>query len=260
LMNCWNFGNMLSLTTELAGDLAWSPQPADLDQALLNLATRHFGRQAAATVVEGWKLLSEAMEDFPGSIPVLYNGPVNRGPVLPFLLDKVNKSFPHSWLPDLDIEGDDLNSWVSPFGPDQVIKSFRSLAERWQKGVDVMRSALDLASGADRAALQKELGVAQFCALQFRCAANITEFYVTRDRYHDTENPNERQASKQKMIALMKDEQQNCQDALTLVEADPRLGFHGEAYTYLVTSDGIRAKLEQLKQAVEALRLSSLSH
>ena len=253
LMNCWNFGNMPSLTTELAGIMGWDDAPQSVDEALTQLATRHFGRAAAPRVAAGWKLLSDAMQDFPGSIPVQYYGPVNRGPVLPLFLEQKGKEFPRSWLPDVDIEGDDLSRWTPPFGPEQVIKSFRALYDGWVKGLDALRTAIELAQGEDRTELVKEVGVAEMCALQFRCAANITEFIVTRDQWHAAIDTAKREPLRQRMLELLEDERETCEKVLPLLAADPRLGFHGEAYGYLVTDELVRSQLDGIEQTMSEL-------
>ncbi|MGD9495402.1 MAG: hypothetical protein AB7Y46_03725, partial [Armatimonadota bacterium] len=80
MMTCWNFGNMPSLGTEVAGEMTWDPQPT-VEEALLAVATRHFGAAAAPHMVSGWEQLCRAQDDLPTSIPVMYYGPMSRGPV-----------------------------------------------------------------------------------------------------------------------------------------------------------------------------------
>lgn len=253
LMVCWNFGNMPSLATELAGMMSWSDAPTEPEDALKELAVRHFGSEAASCVVEGWKLISRAMEDFPGSIPVMYYGPVNRGPAYPLLLERVGKPFPRSWLLDVDAEGDDLNSWVRPFGAEHVLKCFRSLSARFAEGADKMLSGSQKAAGDDAEVLVREAGVAQACAAQFRSAANITEFLLVRDRWYDADKPEEKDELRRKLIAILQDEAENCKQVLALVDQDPRLGFHGEAYGYLFNRPLIEAKLQRLQETLATL-------
>lgn len=252
MMTCWNFGNMPSLATELAGMMSWAPQPGP-DQAVEELAARHFGVAAAAQVVEGWRLLSEAMEDFPGSIPVLYNYPANRGPAFPFVLERIGRGFPASWLLERDIDADDPSGWAVPFGPEHALKCLRSLCEKWEKGVDVLEAALLLAEGADRAELEREVGVARMCLIQFRSAANVTDFLLTRKRWYEATDVAEREALKRRMLEIMEDERRNCEAALPLVDADPRLGFHGEAYGYMYNRELIERKLARLEDTRKQL-------
>lgn len=106
MMTCWNFGNMASIATEVAGEYSWAPQPPDAATGLRRVAVRHFGEAAAADVVAAWDLLTRAHDDFPSSIPTMYYGPIGRGPAFPFVFDRIDRPFPDSWLLTDDIEGD----------------------------------------------------------------------------------------------------------------------------------------------------------
>jgi hypothetical protein len=252
-MTCWNFGNMPSLATELFGAMAWEPQPQNSDDVLLQLAARHFGHRAAPKVVHAWKLISDAMEDFPGSIPVQYHGPVSRGPAFPFVLERIGRTFPRSWLLDCNVDADDMSNWVSPFGAEHVLRCFRSLYQRWQQGVRVLDEAVTLADGEDRAALMLEAGVARICAIQFRSAANVVDFLLTRDQWYRASSPAERQRLRARLVEILQDEENNCEAALPLVDADSRLGFHGEAYGYMFNRPLIEAKLARLRETIAQL-------
>lgn len=247
MMTCWNFGNMPSLATELAGTMCWAPQPQP-DEAVAQIATMHFGAAAAHQVVEGWRLLSEAIEDFPGSIPVLYNYPGNRGPAFPFVLERIGRGFPASWLLERDIDADDPSGWAVPFGAEHALKCLRSLCEKWEKGVAALEAAVPLAAGADRAELEREVGVARMCLIQFRSAANVTDFLLTRNRWYETSDVGEKETLKRRMLEIIEDERENCEAALPLVDADSRLGFHGEAYGYMYNRELIEKKLARLEE------------
>ncbi len=253
LMSCWNFGNMPSLATELAGALSWEPQPADAEAVLTELASRHFGPAAAPKVVEGWRLISEAMEDFPGSIPVQYHGPVSRGPAFPFVLERIGETFPRSWLLDCNVDADDMSNWVSPFGPEHVLVCFRSLVERWEKGVAVLTEALALTEGEDRTALEREIGVARICAIQFCSAANVVDFLLTRDQWYEAADEEQKESLRLRLIEILRAEEANCEAALPLVDADARLGFHGEGYGYMFNRPLIEQKLERLRATLVVL-------
>jgi len=253
LMTCWNFGNMPSLATELAGLLAWDPQPEDPDEVLAQLASRHFGPEAAPRVVEAWNLLSEAIEDFPGSIPVQYHGPVSRGPAFPFVLERINQTFPRSWLLDCDVDGDDMSNWLSPFTAEHVLTCFHSLCGRWREGVRAMLDALPLAQGGDAEALAREAGAARVCGCQFRSAANVVDFLLTRDQWYEAEDAEAKETLRGRLVEILRDEERNCEEALPLVDADSRLGFHGEGYGYMFNRPLIEAKLSRLRDALAEL-------
>jgi len=249
MMTCWNFGNMPSLGTEIAGEMNWHPQPS-VEEALRALATRHFGPEAAGPMVAGWEQLCRAQDDFPTSIPVMYYGPMSRGPVLPWVFDRIDRKFPRSWLLDTIIEGDRLD-WVTPFGAEKVLECYRAVADQWAEGIALMEPALATATGADLLRLQQEIGLARFCLVQLRSSANMVDFLLARDAYHASVDPAERRALLDRMEALCRDELENAAAAIPLCAGDSRLGWHGEAYGYMVTRELVEAKLANLRALIE---------
>lgn len=247
LMTCWNFGNMPSLATEVANEFSWEPQPTQVEEALRRIATRHFGLQAAGDVVAGWEQMSRALEDFPGSIPVMYYGPVARGPAFLFIYDKINRTFPETWLLDTRPEGDLLDHWTEPFGPERVRDCYRAVASAWGEGVALMEQALTKVEGEDLARLKREIGVAEMFQIQLVSGANAIDFLLTRNARYEENDPTKQGELLDRLAAICRAEIENSRLALPLVEADPRLGFHGEAYGYMFNQELIEQKIAGLE-------------
>jgi len=247
MMMCWNFGNVLSLSTETAREFSWDPAPASIEEGLLRVATRNFGPDAAPDVVAGWDRISHAQDDFPGSIPVMYYGPISRAPSFAFEFDRIDKAFPNSWLLDEDPRGDIVGEWTSPFGGPKVVECYRAVAAGWQEGVDLMRRGLAKARGEDRQRLERELGVAEICRIQLVCSADLIDFLMARDAFIEATDAAERRRLLDRMEALCKDERATAALAIPLCEADSRLGWHGEAYGPMFTRELIEAKLAGLE-------------
>ena len=246
MMMCWNFGNVLSLSTETAREFSWDPAPTSIEEGLLRVATRHFGPEAAPDVVAGWDRISRAHDDFPGSIPVMYYGPISRAPSFAFEFDRIGKAFPNSWLLDEDPRGDIVGEWTSPFGGPKVVECYRAVAAGWQEGVDRMRRGLAKAQGEDLERLDREIGVAEICRIQLACSANLIDFLMARDAFLGATNAAEKRCLLDRMEALCRDERATAALAIPLCEADSRLGWHGEAYGPMFTPELIRAKLAGL--------------
>ncbi len=244
MMTCWNFGNMPSLATEVAGEMSWAPQPREVDQALLAVATRHFG-PAGPAAVAAWRVFSRAQDDFPGSIPVMYYGPISRGPAFPFPFDRIDRKFPRSWMLDEVIDGDRLD-WVGPFGAEKVVECFRAVAARWELGEMLMVEGLAKCAGDDRRRLERELGVATMCRLQIVSAANVVEFILHRDAFLEAAEADEKRRRLEAMADVCRAEDENARLAIPLCEADSRLGWHGEAYGHMISRALIERKLAGL--------------
>ncbi len=251
MMTCWNFGNMPSLGTEVAGELSFDPVPDRLEDALWRVAARNFGAAVADDVVAGWLKLSAAQDDYPSSIPVMYNGPIARGPAFRFEFDRLDKAFPHSWLLDADPRGDRLDGWTAPFGPEQTSECYRAVARAWAEGVALLRSGLDRTSGDDLARLTREVGLAEICRIQLLSAANVTDFLLARNAWLDSDDPARQGELLDEMERLVRDELAICTAAVPLCEADPRLGWHGEAYGYMFNAALIERKVAGLREILD---------
>lgn len=252
MMTCWNFGNMLSLGTETANEFSWDPQEQDPDKGVWRVAARNFGSRAADLVTQGWARISEAQDDFPGSIPVMYYGPISRAPAFHFEFDTIDQDFPRSWLLDDQTRGDRLERWSSPFGPAKVAECFRAVVAKWGEGVALMRQAISLTEGDDRVRLERETGPAEMCRLQLLCSANLIEFLLARNALLDATDAQEKSAQLDTMERLCRAELEDAAAAIPLCEADSRLGWHGEAYGYMITPELIEEKLAGLRQILEA--------
>jgi len=250
MMTCWNFGNMPSRGTEVAGEFTFDPQPTDVNAALRRIAMRHFGPDAADDVVRAWDMLSAAHDDFPSSIPVMYYGPVSRGPAFLFMFDQVNKKFPHSWLLDKDIEGD-LLDWASPFGPEKVLECYQSEAAKGWEAIAVMEEALDRTQGEDRRRLEGEIGLCKFHVIQTQSGANVVDFLLARNAYYASEDAAEKRELLDRLETICRREANNAQAALPLMQADPRLGWHGEAYGYMISPELVEQKLAGLHDLLD---------
>ncbi|MEN6643860.1 MAG: hypothetical protein ABFE08_15600 [Armatimonadia bacterium] len=249
MMTCWNFGNMPCLGTEIAGEFTWSPQPS-VEGGLKAIAARHFGAGVAEEVVAAWEIMSRAHDDFPGSIPVMYVGPISRGPNFLFIFDQIDHRFPNSWLLDKNIEGDQLD-WASPFGPEKVLECYRSEVAKGRKALPILDAAIAKLSGEDKRRLERETGVMKFHLIQTECAANVVDFLLRRNEFYASEDKAEKLALLDRIETICRGELDNAAAAIPLLQADPRLGWHGEAYGYMINVPDVEEKLRRLRELVE---------
>jgi hypothetical protein len=249
MMTCWSFGNMPSLGTEIAGEFSWAPQPT-VTGGLRALAARHFGETVADEVVAAWETMSRAHDAFPGSIPVMYTGPISRGPNFRFVFDQIDRPFPNSWLLDKEIEGDRLD-WASPFGPEKVLECYRAEVAGGKPAVAKLEAVLPRTTGEDHRRLSRETGVMKFHLIQTHCAANVVDFLLRRNEFYASTDAAEKAALLDRIEAICRDELEVAAQAIPLLQADARLGWHGEAYGYMINVPDIETKLAQLRELVE---------
>jgi hypothetical protein len=221
-----------------------------VEEAVLAVATRHFGPEAAPHMVAGWQQLCTAQDDFPTSIPVMYYGPISRGPAFHFVFERSDQKFPRSWLLDNNLDGDRLD-WAGPFGPEKTLECYRAVARQWAEGIEIMREGLPKAQGAQLDAMQREITLAAFCLTQLVSSANVVEFLLARDAYYASGDAAEKRALLDQMEATCRAELDNALSAIPLCEADSRLGWHGEAYGYMIDRELIEEKLVGLREIIE---------
>lgn len=258
IMSCWNFGNMPSIALEAANAFSWAPQEDTVEAVLARVAARYVGRAAAPTLVQAWQLMHESMERaYPGTIPFLYQSPLSRGPAFPWTLARLDRPFPPSWLAVPDAHADDMVHWLDIFGAEGVVRSMQSLDEDWSRAVCLLEQALPLTHGSGKRELRREIGVASACIIQFRTTANTVEFLIARRSYLAASEAQERDRWRECLVEVAQRERDNAAAALPLVDADPRLGFHGEAYGYLYNRPLIERKIKELDQILSSLRPSA---
>jgi len=252
IMTCWNFGNMVCVATEAANAFSWTPQYESVDYVLEHVAARHVGREIAPILVGAWQMMFDGLvEAFPGTNPLTYYSPMTRGPAFPWTFDRVNKIFPPSWLTVPDARADDMKNWLSVFGPDGVRRCMARLDTCWSEAISLMEEALVRAHGSGKIALELEIGVAKMCVIQFRSTGGIVDFLTARDGYLDGSEKRIKLAYLDRLEAAVREERENAIEALPLVDADPRLGFHAEGHTYLFNRELIEEKIRQLDEMLE---------
>jgi len=260
LMTCWNFGNMPSRVTELAGLFSWDPQPEDAEAELLALAARDFG-EAAQAVTAAWRAFSRAWEDFPGSIPLMYFGPLGRGPAWHFHLEKIDRGNTYSWFILDRVNGDSLD-WTEhptePFDAEVVIRCMEAQLAGWRRGLELLASAPSPIHPDQKRKLELERNLARVIGFQIATTIRVARFLVARNRFYEETDPARKEKLLDELGSILEDERADCLECLPLVDADPRLGFHGEAYGYMFNRKLIEEKLasldETLKVKLPALR------
>ena len=266
-MQCWNFGNILSLNTEVASAFSWAPLPKSIDGYLQQVATREFGAKAAGAVVKAWACFSKATDHYPFSIPLLYWGPQHFGPAFPLYFRKVNRHLPIPWLLPAEIEydtdfswmkftqfGDQIENYLGPFKPQQLVSCFDNLLAEWRHGLALMRKALASVPRTLKPNAEREYGVAAAVCSQFATVRNVTEFTHLRNQYWEEKDPTARQALLQLLLAIAEAEIANALACRSLALKNNQLGFHGEAMGYDYTPAKIDAKVRTTRASVAQIR------
>ncbi|MHB9024117.1 MAG: glycoside hydrolase family 20 zincin-like fold domain-containing protein [Armatimonadota bacterium] len=245
-MGCWNFGNFLSPVTELVHFLSWEPYP-DSGDLLQSLAVRDFGKSAAPRVLLAWEQFCAATDHYPFCQFLLGLGIHTRGPAYPFSLTPTGAPTPMNWMPIPEDEwGDDHSFWTDKLGVQEIMHSYAALLDGWVDGVRALEGALPLTAGVQHRRLERQIGVAWLFYHQILSTYNFLDFIETRNDLLQEQDSISAQVLLAKLEQIIRLERDHCRWVPPILAQDPLLGFHGEAFTYLLTQENVERKIKQL--------------
>ena len=246
------FGAEMTPMTRLAVIMSRQRQPKPED-AVRELAINEFGAANADTVIRAWRLFAQAWRNYPFSIPLLYWGPMNYATAWPFNRRLKKEKRIASWLPLPRDKGghikagDNLETWVKPFSPADVIKSFNMVLAEWNRGVKVLES---LCQGLKRPnqALLIEKQLAEHIGLSFGSTINIIQYCLFYRQFRSSTGIKRKNDLETKLLGIAGQEMKTGLRDMKLIRLDQRLGYHPEAQVHLFTIDDLKFKISLCKE------------
>lgn len=252
------FGAEMTPMTRLAVIMSRQRQPKPED-AVRELAINEFGAANSDAVIRAWRLFAQAWRNYPFSTPLLYWGPMNYATAWPFDRRLKKEKRIASWLPlprdkDGHIKaGDNLETWVNPFLPADVMRAFNMVLAEWNRGVKVLES---LCHGRKRPshALLIEKQLAEHIGLSFGSTINIIQYCLFYRQFLASTSLtrrgglNRKKGLEIKLLAIAGQELKTGLRDMELVRLDPRLGYHPEAQVHLFMIDDLKFKISLCKE------------
>ena len=239
-MGCWNFGNLTSVSLKAFLYFLDLPDTVSCGEALQMFARKMYPASDPEKIAAAWTLFTEAMENYPFTVPFLYSGPQNHSLALipqkgPLSGTKVGRSC----LPDE--RGDSyIDSETEEFPLDEIISRFGKVSEIWERGVAFLQETMP----EDHI----DLGNAVICGAVWKSVSNMFRIYRLRKQWCDSMTG--------EWLELVKAELNVMEYVLPYVEADPQQGWHIEGDFYSFNAELIRKKIKTLKEVVSP-RISS---
>ena len=208
------------------------------DGVLDALAARHYG-DGASLAREGWRLISDAFEEFPYGGSVVYMAPNQIGPANLLRLEATG------WRASMvGIPYDDLDSWRGPYPPETFADQMEKCGDGFLVGAERLKKAAAVAPDGKRKETSRQAGWAEFAGLVFKSVANQTRFILIRDeraRLLNAASSNERDARleelEDRMIELARAESTLATKALEASLKDSRIGFESTNQYWFVPND-----------------------
>jgi hypothetical protein len=256
-MGCWNFGCGRTLNTYANKIVADDPgRAADQQNFYTDLTQKYLGLPDPAPLAAAWEAFTRIFRQYPFSIGLTYYSFFNYAPAYPLSLEYHGRRMGPSWMAH-EPWGDDIETGLQPFSAEEVLHAFEPMSGQWAAALGGYVAALAQGGGSpdQKKRRWEESSCARMIGLHLRSAANIMRFHLWRKPrlagrtgpYPWTIEPDDA------LKPIVADEIQSVRQAISLAQADPRLGFHQECQAYFYTPEHLRRKLEGLERLLAAV-------
>ncbi|MCS6775064.1 MAG: hypothetical protein RMJ43_12145 [Chloroherpetonaceae bacterium] len=234
LMLGWTLGGYPSPNLEVVAVMGRDRRITP-EEAMLEVATRRFGKEYATTVVQAWKEFSAAFREFPFHISTVYHAPLQFGPAN--LLWEKPTGYRATMV---GFCYDDLDTWRGPYPTEVFIQQLLQVADGFDRAVATLRHALQSQSTTSKAhqrALQEEIRVGEAAAIHFRSTAMQARFVQLRQQLQTATSADDRRTIISALRHVLDTEIALARRLLQLQAADSRIGFEASNQYYYLGVD-----------------------
>ena len=229
IMPSWTCGGYAS--PNLAAAKAYYFEPGKkVDEILLDVAGRRYGKAAAPSFIEAWRRFSAAFEEFPYGVSI-YVIPVQHGPANPLRLE------PTGYRPGMILfPYDDYKAWAGDYPPWTVHEQFSKMASLWKEGLIPLQEGLMKLPDNKRKTAELDLAIAETCHHHFQSVANQVEFYVLRNKLV-RDRGSDRIQILNRMRAIATEEIELARRQFLLARRNSTIGFEASNHYYFTPLD-----------------------
>lgn len=248
VMGSWNFACDATLNTHAFRRFC-EGKWANAASFCRAVADSYFGDADIDAIVEAWGGFCEAFLHYPHNLGILYLGLINYAPANPLDLryNATPMGFSHLYQ---EKWGERLEDTLMGWPLDEVTAAWGDTANIWANAMPAYRKALNTTSAdpLHNRHRREELSCAEMIGCHLISAYNAHRFHAWRLATMRRENlkPPCTLEADEEARTIWREEADNIRHALALVEADSRLGYHGEARAHLFNAESLRKKLRTL--------------
>jgi hypothetical protein len=180
IMAAWTCGGFPSPNLAAAKAYYFEPHPSK-EEILAAVAAQRYGDRATPEVIESWKKFSEAFQEFPYGVAIYLiptqHGPANLLRFRPTGYRATMTLFPY----------DDFKRWSGAYPPEVVHEQFTRMAAKWQEGLQSFRRGLQQVAAVKKHHAELDVSIAETCYHHFQSVANQVEFYLLREKLHQSD-------------------------------------------------------------------------
>lgn len=253
-----HYGVYPSFISEIA-KWAFAEPRVDLNELIPKILAMHFGKKEIDKIDTAMKKWSEAFAHMVPSHEDQY-GSLRVGPAHPFYAGKSGKwdgaSPPQDKFASAKL-GPGMYESVYQYRAKGIpgdirmpyeIKEFEMVKDLLWEGIELLERVEE-----KNEELLRLVNMGHFMYRTIITTLNRKNYFLLDQTRMTTENEDERRATVQKMIALLRAEQENARAAIPLVEYDSILGFE-PSLEYMGDKERIEWKIQQVEEEIEMLQ------
>jgi hypothetical protein len=131
---------------------------------------------------------------------------------------------------------DAYKNWCGPYPPTVVLSQFRSLSDKWRKGLERLERAAAAAPQSKRKISQRELAIGRTCLNHFESTANQVEFYLLRDGPASA-------SSRSRMLEIVQHEMKLSREQYFVARGESLIGYEASNHYYYTPLDLVEKML-----------------
>jgi hypothetical protein len=139
-----------------------------------------------------------------------------------------------------------METWIEPFSPEEFIKQMETMADEWEKGIEVLENGLKAGRNKN---FQREINIAKHIYFSFRSTANIVKFYANLRDYKEEKE----ERSKERIIDILRKELEIAEADWEIWKRNPDFGYHPEAAENFTREPDFPYKIKLLRKQIELL-------
>ena len=245
---------------DLAKQIFFSDGETDVAKILLGVAARDYGREAAQTVVDVWKIWSDSMDHYVGTNEDQY-GPWRTGPSYPFIfqpnisrtMGRKEIQFPtaehahfgYRIIKTLYMPYENANQSPGPLRYPVEIKELETMLKMWNEGLDKLAAVKAKIPEKKMTDYELLYALGKFIRNSIRTTLNMKNWWLLNMQLQIPSDRPTMLALLDRIEALAKQEIENVKDTFDAVRTDSRIGWE-PSMEYVCDEWHLNWKLRQM--------------
>lgn len=256
IMDSHHYGWAPSFISDFSKWMFDAPE-TDPDRILRRIAVRDFSEETADTVLEAWRICSDAVADLISTEPDQY-GPCRVGPAYPLLLWK--RGFVFASPEGQRFGGNKIcypyyNYYIEAPGRLEslfaTVKWHTRAGLAFDRGADLLEKVMDRIHPSKRDEALRQINIFRYFAATMRTSVNTKEWYLRRKQLEREDLcDQDKKTVAQEMLDIAAREIENAKKTIPLVQFDSSLGYE-PCMGYMCDESHIWDKINATNKAIE---------